>query len=129
MSEILNNLNDCTEPSDNIIDCDTFCNILKSIQRFDNDRLNQFYVPDRKWYRNTIFSLLKKMFLDDAGDIAYFCNQLDFGKSYTEGCVMDGNNNIIDLSSMEALYNHLVKHRENRKKGLMVKNNDKDVGV
>lgn len=40
-------------------------------------------------------------------DLSYFIYELDFGREYKEGCVLDENDTPLDFSSSEKLYDYL----------------------
>ena len=54
--------------------------------------------------------LLERIF--DTDMISYFIYELDYGKKYKAGCVLDENMNEIDLSTPEKLYDYLVQDIE-----------------
>ena len=45
--------------------------------------------------------------------IDYFCWEIDFGESYTDGCVTDEKGNTIDISTPEKLYDYIVSNKNN----------------
>lgn len=59
--------------------------------------------------------MLENCSMDDAvdGDVEYFCWQLDFGRSWEPGSIIeegpDGNETEIDFSSAEKLWDYLMK--------------------
>lgn len=53
-------------------------------------------------------NLLQEVAFPGTEDIDYFCYELDFGRSYVDGCVTDSDGNPIDLSTAEKLYDYLV---------------------
>lgn len=55
-----------------------------------------------------VVELLEEIMNDKFGDISYFCYELDFGKDYEEGNVVDQDGNVIDFSCAEKLYDYLV---------------------
>jgi hypothetical protein len=69
-------------------------------------------------YDLVLFQLLKiiKIYMNDNHKdswIDYFIYELDFGKEYKEGCASYKNGDNIDLSSVETLYEFLLKEIEN----------------
>lgn len=56
---------------------------------------------------NALFRILETENNDNDNWIQYFCYELDFGKKYEEGSIVSENNENIDLSTIEKLYNFL----------------------
>ena len=61
-------------------------------------------------HESVVVYLLENMF--DTDMISYFIYELDYGKNYKNGYVLDGVGNIIDLSTVEKLYDYLIKETE-----------------
>ena len=61
-------------------------------------------------HESVVVYLLEKIF--DTDMISYFIYELDYGKKYKAGCVLDENMNEIDLSTAEKMYDYLVKSLE-----------------
>lgn len=61
-------------------------------------------------HESVVVYLLEKMF--DTDMISYFIYELDYGKKYKAGCVLDENMNEIDLSTAEKMYDYLVQDIE-----------------
>ena len=61
-------------------------------------------------HESVVVYLLEKMF--DTDMISYFIYELEYGKKYKTGCVLDENMNEIDLSTAEKLYDYLIKETE-----------------
>lgn len=61
-------------------------------------------------HESVVVKLLEKMF--DTDIISYWIYELNYGKEYTDGCVLDENMNEIDLSTVEKLYDYLIKSLE-----------------
>lgn len=61
-------------------------------------------------HESVVVYLLEKMF--DTDMISYWIYELNYGKEYTDGCVLDENMNEIDLSTAEKMYDYLVKSLE-----------------
>ena len=57
--------------------------------------------------------LFDEVYPHSAGDVEYFCWELNFGEHYTPGCAIDENGRECDLSSIEALWAYL-EDREKR---------------
>lgn len=63
-------------------------------------------------HETIVLKLLENMF-NDTDWISYWIYELDYGRKYEDGCITE-NDNIIDISTPEKLYDCLV---ENMKKG------------
>ena len=61
-------------------------------------------------HESVVVELLENMFNSDM--ISYWIYELDYGKKYKAGCVLDENMNEIDLSTPEKLYDYLVQDIE-----------------
>ena len=61
-------------------------------------------------HESVVIYLLENMF--DTDMISYWIYELNYGKEYKEGCVLDANMNEIDLSTAEKLYDYLIKSLE-----------------
>ena len=61
-------------------------------------------------HESVVVYLLEKIF--DTDMISYFIYELDYGKKYKAGCVLDENMNEIDLSTAGRMYDYLVKSLE-----------------
>lgn len=55
-----------------------------------------------------LINLLRLQMCDGDGDIVYFMCELNFGKDYTDGCMVDVDGNNIDISTVEKLYDYLM---------------------
>lgn len=53
-------------------------------------------------------NLLTKIMHDDLKHIEYFIYELDFGRLYQEGDFLDENDNPVDISTPEKLYDYLI---------------------
>ena len=58
---------------------------------------------------SVVVRLLEAIFNDRGEWISYFLYQLDWGKKYEDGCITDIDGSFIRLSTIEELYNFLVK--------------------
>ena len=58
---------------------------------------------------NALNKILKESMKDEYDWIDYFMYELDFGEKYYDGCVLDKDKSIIDLSNAERLYEFLIK--------------------
>ena len=61
-------------------------------------------------HESVVVYLLERMF--DTDMISYFIYELDYGEEYEEGCVLDENMQVVDLSTPEKLYDYLVQDIE-----------------
>ena len=61
-------------------------------------------------HESVVVYLLERMF--DTDMISYFIYELNYGKKYKAGYVLDENMNEIDLSTAEKLYDYLIKETE-----------------
>lgn len=59
-------------------------------------------------HEGIVVQLMERLMRDNAGNISYFIYELDYGKTYQEGCVSDPSGNI-DFSTPEKLYDYLMK--------------------
>lgn len=120
--------------NNNIITKEEFCKIIKHL-KIMSDYERQAYKASKKlaekldsmfyepfsdptpavsFQEPMVVFLLEKMF-SDTGDIQYFIYELDYGRKYSDGCVVDtvgGKDIIIDLSSAEKLYDYLISRME-----------------
>ena len=61
-------------------------------------------------HESVVVELLENMFNTDM--ISYWIYELDYGKEYKDGYVQDGEGNNIDISTVEKLYDYLIKEEE-----------------
>ena len=105
----------------NILSKEEFVRTITSLQRANEfqDELYSLFArfgldaPEFPDNYCAIVDTLNKMFeleVDDriGSEIDYFCLELNFGKDYYDGCYQDENGNIIDFSSAEKLYDHIM---------------------
>lgn len=64
-------------------------------------------------HEGIVVQLLEKIMGDSCGNISYFIYELDYGKEYTDGCISD-DNGTIDISTVEKLYDFLVREYGNK---------------
>ena len=86
------------------------------IDRKNSSMLQEMFPDDRIYcgYNNSeLFNALNKILKESMKDkydwIDYFMYELDFGEKYYDGCVLDKDKSIIDLSTAENLYEFLIK--------------------
>ena len=99
-----------------------FCKIMNHFREQDNmaQELNQTFhnyncmdFRDGAMFIDTesqdiIVDLLVEMFEDNEGAIPYWCYELEYGINHYLGCVTDENDNPIDISTPEKLYDYVV---------------------
>lgn len=93
-------------------------NDMERAERYQSDLNDFFRSHDTDGYifqpdcSVSVLRLLHNFFgkADENDWISYFCFELNFGKAYKPGCVTDKNNNNIDLSNAESLYDFLVSN-------------------
>lgn len=101
--EIINRLKNYNELQDKID------NLFKdNIENRERDFINAGSICIG--HESVVVYLLEKIF--DTDMISYFIYELDYGKKYKAGCVLDENMNEIDLSTPEKLYDYLVQDIE-----------------
>lgn len=61
-------------------------------------------------HESLVVELLENMFNSDM--ISYWIYELDYGREYKDGYVQDGEGNNIDISTVEKLYDYLIKEAE-----------------
>lgn len=113
-----------------IISKDKFVEIINRLKSYDElqNKINDLFKEniDNKemdfmnagsiciGHESVVVYLLERMF--DTDMISYFIYELDYGKKYKAGCVLDENMNEIDLSTAEKMYDYLVKSLESEEK-------------
>ena len=58
-------------------------------------------------HESVVVYLLENMF--DTDMISYWIYELNYGEEYEEGCVLDENMQVVDISTAEKLYDYLVQ--------------------
>ena len=66
-------------------------------------------------HEQIVVQLLENIF-DDTDIISWWLYDLDYGRKYENGCILDANGNIIDLSMPEKLYDYLIELKNEREK-------------
>ena len=61
-------------------------------------------------HETVVVKLLEEMFNSDM--ISYWMYDLDYGRKYIDGYVQDSEGNIIDISTLDKLYDYLVDNME-----------------
>ncbi|NCQ52027.1 hypothetical protein GW796_09055 [archaeon] len=61
--------------------------------------------------KTAIMCYLEKMTKDEYKWIEYFIYELDYGKKYKDGCIIDSDGSYIKLRTPEDLYNFLEKNK------------------
>ena len=106
-----------------------FCEILKKIDdtweleskiyglvwNYDNKykediNMSGMFVP----LASEVVGLLAEIMQDECEDISYFCYELDFGRDWKPGMVVDKNGRDINFSTAENLYDYLEEQRNKR---------------
>lgn len=59
-----------------------------------------------------VMDLLEEIMDDRLGDISYFCIEMEFGKNYSPGSIVNKDGTEIDLSTADKLYDYLVEQKE-----------------
>lgn len=113
------------------MDKERFCKIINEL--YEGDRLEKKIAAAVRQFNNIVGSdfpepygmvishallcqeLLSEIMCDKHDDIGYFCNELDYGRSYEKGMIVDKQGNEIDLSTARNLYDFLMyqKNGEN----------------
>lgn len=109
-----------------IISKDKFVEIINRLKNYNNlqDKINDLFKEniDNKemdfmdagsiciGHESVVVYLLENMF--DTDMISYWIYDLEYGKKYREGCVLDANMKIIDISTVEKLYDYLIQSLE-----------------
>lgn len=109
-----------------IISKDKFVEIINRLKNYNNlqDKINDLFKEniDNKemdfmnagsiciGHGSVVVYLLENMFNTDM--ISYWIYELDYGKEYKDGYVQDGEGNNIDISTVEKLYDYLIKKEE-----------------
>lgn len=101
--EIINRLRDYNDLQDKIDDL-----FKDNIDNKERDFMNAGSICIG--HESVVVYLLEKIF--DTDMISYWIYELNYGKEYTDGCVLDENMNEIDLSTAEKLYDCLVQDLE-----------------
>ena len=105
-----------------------FCEIIDEIKKL-HEYESELYAVNRKYnydadisfptLEGTVVSLLEEIFHcppDDyvGSDISYFIYDLDFGKNWEPGMIIDKFGNDIDHSTAEKLYDWLIEKYGNK---------------
>ena len=109
-----------------MISKDKFVEIINRLRSYNNlqDKINDLFkenIDNREMdfmnagsicvaHESVVVYLLEKMF--DTDMISYWIYDLEYGKKYREGCVLDANMKIIDISTVEKLYDYLIQSLE-----------------
>ena len=107
-----------------MINKEEFINIIKGVERHIRfldalDRVAREYGEEYTEFANLSCADLAIRALNYAvdekegcDDISYFCWELDFGRDWYEGCVLDKDGNDIPLKTPEDLWNLITLNRE-----------------
>ena len=94
-NKIMQEIIDITEKQDKVN------NILRNVSDFLSIDMT-LQVP-------LVVQLLEKIMNDEGEDIQYWMYELEFGKEYKDGMVLDKDNNIIKMGTIDDLYDLLTK--------------------
>ena len=72
----------------------------------DNDFMNAASLMIN--HEDTVVNLLQVIMEDEWDDIPYFIYELDYGRDYQPGCYTENDDEEIDISTPEKLYDHLM---------------------
>lgn len=101
--EIINRLKSYEELQDKINDL-----FRDNIDNKENDFCNAGGICIG--HESVVVELLENMFNTDM--ISCWIYELDYGREYKDGYVQDGEGNNIDISTVEKLYDYLIKEAE-----------------
>ena len=106
----------------NILTKEQFVKIIKDLEIASDfqDKVNEMFygfgcnAPEFPSLYEAVVDTLNVMFDLDVtkeygSDIDYFCIELEFGRKYIPGIIKDENGNEIDLSTVEKLYDYIIK--------------------
>lgn len=107
-----------------IIDKETFCNIIDRLQDYHDlqSQINDLFnnqIDNRELdfmnagsicigHESVVIELLEKMFETDT--ISWWIYEMDFGKCFSIGDLVEDNGEEPDLTTVEKLYDYLVKN-------------------
>lgn len=65
-------------------------------------------------HESIVIKLLENMFNDnnEISNISWWIYELDYGREYKKGCIIDKEGKAIDLSTSEKLYDYLIENME-----------------
>lgn len=105
-----------------MISKDLFVSTMRKLEDLDkrmnnvDDALNAlspdfcgFYIPE---VIDIVVDLLKGIFPNRNNTIEFLVYDCNFLSTYTHGCVRDENDNVIDLSTWNKVYDYLIKNTE-----------------
>ena len=91
---------------------------IKKLHEFENElyRLHDKYYlndPDYITLEDELINALEIIFnCENSGWIGYFIYDLEFGEDYEPGCAVHTDGSNIDLSTVDKLYDYLIKNKE-----------------
>lgn len=83
-------------------------NVNSLFRKSNNDMIRDFSYCMISASNSALIRILEKMFKDDDEFISYYIYELDYGKEYKEGSIIDKDNKPIDISTPEKLYDYLI---------------------
>lgn len=105
-----------------MISKDTFVKTMHQLKKFDDDmnavdeafhKLNpdfcSFYLTTPA---DMVVNILEDVFEDKDNWISYFVFELNYLDGYKPGCVLDANDEEIDVSTWEKVYDFLIENME-----------------
>ena len=95
----------------------TMINGIKAQREFDREmskKLGEVFVDFDGWYNNDIVitpieDALKDEFDDDGDMISYFMYDLEYGERWTKDSLWNEDGTVIDISTVEKLYDYLIR--------------------
>lgn len=63
-------------------------------------------------HESVVVKLLENIFNDKYDNIECWLYELDYGRKYKDGCILDKNGKAIDLSTPDKLYDYLISEME-----------------
>ena len=91
-----------------IEDSDRFVCSLEAAAKQDECSYIEWMPPDCRW---ELIEALEAMFDDNTGAIEWFCNEIDYGREYTEGDNLL-NDEDFPLRNYNDLYDYLIASKE-----------------
>lgn len=100
-------------------DANDFCNRVNSIMReYEGVERDFMDAAGLMILNEDLVVMLLETIMDDNdkgfSDISYFIYELDYGRRYEPGMIMDGDQEV-DFSTAEKLYDYLVMQHQNTK--------------
>ena len=89
------------------------CKVASAVRQFNSIVGSDFPEPYGMVIAHDflVIDLLMEIMCDEDRDIEYFCCELDYGKKFTMGDVVEEDGTQIDFSSADKLYDYLITRR------------------